>query len=238
MGAVLVLSGGSWVLIRSGVLKSTPDLSPGVASLPAVMALQRNDPAAFGRFKKRYVAYTAVNARKYDEVTLARNALRKSVKHLLAISPGDILLEITETSISYLQGLQSSNPETCVWLSDENKGARLTSDLAKDLPEPFMREMSVLERIASTNPNMAIAPIGDEEAGPYFEKLINSVRRQNVKTDLQARERLDPSELAPYCALVIAFYQAVLDLPRDDKVNVLRNLYFKAAVNANGDLKP
>ncbi len=36
---------------------------------------------------------------------------------------------------------------------------------------------------------------------------------------------------------MIAFYQAVLDLPRDDRINVLRNLYAKAAVNADSDLK-
>jgi hypothetical protein len=211
------------------------DLPPDVAGLPAVMALQRNDPAAFDRFKKRY-ADSAVNARKDEEMTLARNALRKSVKHLLAIAPGDVLLDITETSLSYLQGLQSTNPETCVWLSDDNKGARLTSNLARDLPIPYMREMSVLERIASTNPHMAIAPMSDEEARPYFERVLATLRRQNVKTDLHARERLDPSEFAPYCALMIAFYQAVLDLPRDDKINMLRNLYAKAAANADSDV--
>jgi hypothetical protein len=258
LGAVLLLAGGGWVLIQSGAIKSPrttsgakvalasgTDLPPDVAALPAVIALQRNDPAAFERFKKRF-ADSAVNTRKDQEMTLARNALRKSVKHLLAISPGDVLLDITETSLSYLQGLQSTNPESCVWLSDDNKGARLTSNLAKDLPMPYIREMSVLERIASTNPHMAIAPMSDEEARPYFEKvfaqpglrdLLSSLRRQNVKTDLQARERLEPSEFAPYCALVIAFYQAVLELPRDDKVNVLRNLYAKAAVNADSDLK-
>jgi hypothetical protein len=249
LGAVLLLAGGGWVLLQSGVLRSMKsfpgvrasliavpgDLSADVAGLPAVVALQRNDPAAFERFKKRY-ADSAVNARGEEVMTLARNALRKSVKPLLAISSGDVLLEITETSLAYLQGLQTANPESCVALSDETKGARLTSNLAKDLPMPFVREMSVLERIANTNPHMAMAPMSDEEARPYFEKVANALRRQAVRTELQARERLDPSEFAPYCALVIAFYQAVLDLPRDDKINVLRNLYAKAAVNADRDL--
>jgi hypothetical protein len=248
MGAVVLLAGGGWVLIQSGAFKSlrpvpgakvlvdSQDLSPDVASLPAVIALQRNDPAAFERFKKRY-ADSAANAPKDEEMTLARNALRKSVKHLLAIAPGDVLLEITETSLSYLQGLQTTDPESCVWLSDENKGARLKSNLAKDLPMPYMREMSALERIASTSSHMAIAPMTDEEVRPYLDKVLNALRRQNVRTDLQARERLEPSDFAPYCSLVIAFYQAVLDLPRDDKINVLRNLYARAVANADSDLK-
>jgi hypothetical protein len=236
--AVLLLAGGGWVLMKSPRPTSGPrvalaniaELPPEVAILPAVTALQRNDPDAFERFKKRYTD-SAVNTGKGEEMTLARNALRKSVRHLLPISSGDVLLEITETSLSYLQGLQSTDPESCVWLSDDSKGARLKSNLAKTLPMPYIREMSVLERIAGANRHAAIAAMSDEDAQPYFAKVRNALLRQNVRTDLQARERLDPSEFAPYCALVIAFYQAVLDLPRDDKINVLRNLYAKAAVN-------
>jgi hypothetical protein len=249
MSAVALMAGGGWVLVQSKAMKlpaswlkptafmSSSDLPAAVAGLPAVVALQRNDPAAFERFKTRF-AKTAKNAGADEEMTLARHALRKSVKHLLAISPGDVLLETTEASLGYLQNLQTTNPESCVWLSDETKGARPTSNLAKELPIQFMREMSVLERIAGTNPHMAIAPMTDEDAQPYFEKVLAALRRQNVRTDLQARPQLDRSEFAPYCALVIAFYQAVLELPRDDKVNVLRNLYAKAAVDADSDLAP
>jgi hypothetical protein len=212
------------------------DLPATVASLPAVMALQRNDPAAFERFKKRFADSAAI-APNDDVRTLARNALRKSVKHLLAIAPGDVLLDITETSLAYLQELQATNPESCVWLSDDTKGARLTSNLARDLPAQFYREMSALERLAATNQHMAIAPMSDEEAKPYFERVAVALSRQNVRGELQGRERLDPSEFAPYCSLVIAFYQAVLGLPKDDRINVLRNLYGKAAENADGDLR-
>ena len=62
------------------------------------------------------------------------------------------------------------------------------------------------------------------------------MRRQPVRTELQNRDRLDPSEFRPYCELVIAFYQAVLELPHDDKVDLLRHLYATAAVNADADL--
>jgi GYF domain 2 len=250
LGAILLLAGGGWILRESGVVRalksasaprlalmSAPgDLPASVASLPAVMALQRNDPSAFERFKKRYVD-GAVNARDDEVLSLARAALRKSVKHLLAIASGDVLLEITATSLAYMQGLQATNPESCVALSDESKGAKLTSNLAKDFPTPFSRDMSVLERIAGTNPHTAIAPMTSEEARPYFETVFNTLRRQSVKTELLPRERLDPSDFAAYCTLVIAFYQAVLDLPRDDKVNLLRYLYAAAALHADSDLK-
>lgn len=252
----VVLSVGGWFLFGPGLLRqsnepkplksmsaatmsaavaSADDLPASVASLPAVVALQRNDPAAFERFKKRY-ADGATNAQDEEVLSIARAALRKSVKHLLAISSGDVLLEITETSLAYMQGLQASNPESCVALSDESKGAKLTSNLAKELPIQFVRDMSVLERIASTNPHTAVAPMTAEEARPYLETVFNTVRQQSVKSELLGRGKLDPSDFQPYCALVIAFYQAVLDLPSDDKVSLLRYLYAAAAVNADSDI--
>jgi hypothetical protein len=224
----------SYTPASSAVTAAAPDNLPvAVASLPAVVALQHNDPSAFERFKTRY-ADSAQNAPDDQVQSLARSALRKSVKHLLAISSGDVLLEITETSLAYMQGLQASNPESCVALSDESKGAKLTSNLAKELPVEFARDMSVLERIAGTNPHTAVAPMAAEEARPFLETVFNTMRTQSVKSELLGSPKLEHADFAPYCSLVIAFYKAVLDLPRDDKVNLLRYLY-AAAANADSD---
>jgi hypothetical protein len=253
--AILLLWGAGRVLLGPGswrqsgapeALKSTSaappaaaasadDLPATVGSLPAVVVLQRNDPAAYERFKKRY-ADGALNARDEEVMSVARAALRKSVKHLLAISSGDVLLEITETSLAYMQALQASNPESCVALSDESKGAKLTSNLAKELPIQFVRDMSVLERIAGTNPHTAVAPMTADEVRPYLETVFNTLRKQSVKSELLGRSKLESADFQPYCALVIAFYQAVLELPRDDKINLLRYLYAAAAVDADRDL--
>jgi hypothetical protein len=222
----------AWLMVLCAVAAARAEDGPGglpasVASLPAVVALQRNDPATFEQFRKRYVVAGA-KAGKDEKMTIARNVLRKSVKHLIANAPGDVLIDITEASLDYLQGLQASNPESCVWFSDETKGANLTIDLAREMPAAFSREMSVLERVASVDPRDAVAPLSDEEVRPYYQELFAGLRRQNIRTELQARRRLAPAEFAPFCAMVIAFYGAVLDLPHDDKVNVLRHLYSKA----------
>jgi hypothetical protein len=214
---------------------ATDDLPAAVVNLPAVAALQRNDPAAFERFRRRY-AHAAADARDDEVMTLVRNALRKSVKHLLAIASDDILVDITETSLAYMRGLQVTSPESCVWFTDDTKGARLTSNFARELPGPFAREMSVFERIAGIDRRHAVAAISDEEVRPYFEKALATLRRQNARTDLQPRQQLDPSEFAPFCALVIAFYQAILDLPQEGKIKALRYIFTKAAVNADSDL--
>ena len=223
------------VALRSVVRASGEGLPTSVANLPAVVALQRNDPESFERFKRRYVD-SAANAQDDEIMSIARAALRKSVKGLIAISSGDLLLEITDAYLAYMQGLQSSSPESCVALSDESKGAKLTTNLAKEFPTQFVRDMSVLERVAGTNPHATIAPPTVDQARPYLETVFSKLRRQPVKSELLGRDKLDPSEFQPYCGLVIAFYQAVLELPGDDKVNLLRYLYAAAAVNADGDL--
>jgi hypothetical protein len=220
---------------RSVVQSVAEALPASIADLPAVVALQRNNPESFERFKKRY-ADGAVNAPDDEVMSIARAALRKSVKGLIAIAPGDVLLEITDAYLAYMQSLQSSSPESCVALSDESKGAKLTSNLAKEFPTQFVRDMSILERVAAINPHATIAPPTADETRPYLETVFSKLRQLPVKSELLGRDKLDPSEFQPYCALVIAFYQTVLELPRDDKVSLLRYLYATAAVNADSDL--
>jgi hypothetical protein len=177
-----------------------------------------------------------MNAQDDETLSIARAALRKSMKGLLAVSSGDTLLEITEAYLVYMQGLQSSSPESCVALSDETKGAQLTSNLARDFPVQFIRDMSLLERVAGANPHATIVPPTKEQVQPYIETVFSRLRQLPVKIDLWGRDQLDPSEFEAYCTLVIAFYQAVLELPRDNEINLLRYLYSLAARDADGDL--
>ena len=68
-----------------------------------------------------------------------------------------------------------------------------------------------------------------------LETVFKVLREQSAPTDLLGREKLTPAEYQPYCQLVIAFYEAVLAMPRDEKVNLLRYLYATAAVDADKD---
>jgi hypothetical protein len=204
-----------------------------VAALPAVLALQRNDPAAFARFSKRFAA-SAANAADDALPSLARTALRKTVKRQLANSPADALLEITEVYLAYMQALQTLSPESCVALSDESKGANLTVNLAQQLPALFGREMAVLERVASAD-SATVAAATADKAKPYLDKVYTQLLKQPVQIELLGRGTLVESEFMPYCALVIAFYKTVLTLPPDDRVNLLRYLY-TAAIDPDDDV--
>jgi hypothetical protein len=205
-------------------------LPAAIAALPAVVALKRTDPSSFAKFAKRFTE-TAAIAPDDQILALARTALRKSVKRQLANAPGEMLVEITEAYLGYMQGLQFSNPESCVALSDESKGASLTVNLQKDFPALFTREMAVLERIASVDPGTAIASLTTDQARPFLQNLFTTLRQQPVQNDLLGRSRLTSSEFQPYCSLVIAFYGAVLALPADQRINLLRYLYAAAAAD-------
>jgi hypothetical protein len=209
-------------------LSAAADLPQSVASLPAVVALQRNDPETFGTFTRRF-ADIAANAPDDQLPSLARSALRTSVKRLLANASGDTLTQMTDAYLAYMKALQSVSPETCVALSDESKGAKLTVNLARELPDLFAREMAVLERVASSDPHAAIVPPSAGQARSYLDAVYSKLGKQPVQTELLGRSTLTPAEFLPYCTLVIAFYETVLALPQDDRVNLLRYLYATAA---------
>jgi GYF domain 2 len=210
-------------------------LPAAVAALPAVMTIERNDPAVFERFRKRFVE-SAANVADDQILSLARAVLRKSVRGLLANAPGDTLVEITGAYVGYMQALQFSSPESCVALSDESKGAKLTSNLAKEFPALFARDMAVLDRVAGNGPGAAIAPLTAEQARPYLDMVFNSLRQQPLQNELLRRVKLTPAEFLPYCNLVIAFYETVLALPSEDRTNLLRYLYAAAAADPDDDV--
>ena len=206
-----------------------------VAALPAVVALQRSDPATFARFSKRF-ADIAANAPEDTFPSLARTVLRKTLKSQLATSTSDTLREITDVYLGYMQALQTLSPESCVALSDESKGASLTVNLAQQLPVLFAREMAVLERAAGNTSGTIVAPPTGDQARQYLDKVYGVLLKQPVQSDLLGRPTLAQSEFAPYCALVIAFYKTVLTLPPEDRANLLRYLY-AAAIDPDDDVK-
>jgi GYF domain 2 len=208
-----------------------PDI---VADMPAVAALKTADPDAYAKFAKRFASTYKADAADDEMLTRARTALRKSIKSLLAKASTESLLEITEVNLAYMRALQPGNPGSCVALSDESKGATLDSNLARDYAPLFRREMAVLERIVSGAGTTEAAPT-ETEVRPYLEAVFGELKKQPVQTQLLGRDKLTAAEYAPYCDLVIAFYEAVRALPFADAVKLLRNLYTTAAAEPDTD---
>ncbi len=208
-----------------------PDI---VADMPAVAALKTADPDAYAKFVKRFASTYKADAADDEMLTRARTALRKSIKSLLAKASTELLLEITEVNLAYMRALQAGNPGSCVALSDESKGATLDSNLARDHAPLFQREMAVLERIVSGTGTTEAAPT-EVEVRPYLETVFGELKKQPVQTQLLGRDKLTAAEYAPYCDLVIAFYEAVRALPFADAVKLLRNLYATAAAEPDTD---
>jgi hypothetical protein len=212
-------------------IEGVPDI---VADMPAVAALKTVDPDAYAKFAKRFAANYKANAADDETLTRARTALRKSMKHMLAKASTESLLEITEVNLAYMRALQPNNPGSCVALSDESKGATLDSNLARDYVPLFQREMAVLERIIKSTASTDASP-SEAEVRPYLEAVFAELKKQPMQTQLLGRDKLTAAEYAPYCDLVIAFYEAVRALPFADAVKLLRNLYATAAADPDPD---
>src|ERR1700722_17841318 len=223
--AALQSLGGSSAVHPHPTLDGLPDI---VANMPAVIALKMADPDAFGKFVKRFTA--AYHDNEPDDVILtqARTAVRKSIKHMLANATNESLLEITEVNLAYMRGLAQSNAGSCVALSDESKGAALDANLARDFPPLFERERAVLERVISNAGTKQTAPT-EAEVRPYLEAVFADLKKKPVQTQILGRDKLSEAEYAPYCDLVIAFYEGVRALPFNDAVKLLRNVYAAAA---------
>ncbi len=205
-----------------------------VAQLPAVAALRQTDPDAFRRFSRRFLASYSADGGDDAILSVARAALRKSLKRRVAAMPGETLIEITRVYLGYMQGLQTTDPESCVGLSDEGKGARLTANLARAFPDLFARDMAVLTSAAAFSGDGVAAPTA-EQARPYLESVFNQLRQQSLRLDLLTSDTLVPTQYSPYCSLVIAFYQAALALPQHDAVDLLRYLYASAAAEPDDE---
>jgi hypothetical protein len=212
-------------------IDSVPDI---VADMPAIIALKRADPAAYAKFVKRFKATYKANGADDEMLTRARTALRKSMKHLLAKASTESLLEITEVNLAYMRALKPVNPGSCVALSDESKGATFETNLARDFAPLFQREMAVLERIIDNPGSADVAPT-EAEVRPYLEAVFGELKKQPLQTQLLGRDKLTAAEYAPYCDLVIAFYEGVRALPFADAVKLLRNLYTTAAAEPDPD---
>jgi GYF domain 2 len=206
-------------------LDGLPDI---VANMPAVIALKMADPDAYGKFVKRFTALYHDNEPDDVILTQARTAVRKSIKHMLANATNESLLEVTEVNLGYMRGLAQSSPGSCVALSDESKGAALDANLARDFLPLFQREMAVLERVIANAGSKQTAPT-EAEVRPYLEAVFAGLNKKPVQIQLLGRDKLTEAEYAPYCDLVIAFYEGVRMLPLNDAVKLLRNLYAAAA---------
>ena len=209
---------------------SLPD---AVAELPAVVALERNHPAAFEKFSKRFIESLTVGATHEEMLTLARKELRKSVKGFLAKLPDDVISELTEVTLFYMRALRQMDAESCVALSDDSKGANLTNNLARDFPAIFARDMKTLDRVASSPVDDTIEIPGQQQVEAQLENVFAGLQAKPLQLPLLNKAKLVPAEFGPYCDLVIAFYAAALKLPKKDSVNLLRYLYGAAAAEAD-----
>src|SRR5262249_18511610 len=113
---------------------------------------------------------------------------------------------------------------------DGTKGARQRSDLGKMFPKISSEEFALKQSLIETDVYVRKALIpSDEQVKPYLEKLLAKLdTRTGLQLDLFDKERLLPSEFQKYCETLLAFYQELRRLPKQEAVALARKIYADA----------
>lgn len=215
----------------SGHTASLPaaDLETAVLKIPLFAALKSAEPRTFDEVMGRLADGYRQGATEDEIISSARTLVAKSVRRQLPYAPDADLLQFVDIVIAYMDGLKSADPESCVALEDDTKGARLKSDLMKLFPAIADKELSLRQALIESQAHGTRVIPTDQQVEPYLEKVRGKLaRRSDVKLDLIEKAKLTPADYKPFCVTVLTFYQEVRRLPAREAVAVLRNIYADA----------
>jgi len=138
-------------------------------------------------------------------------------------------MESVDLRIAYLSALQNSDPESCVALEDDTRGATLRINLATRLPALAARELDLYEKIFGTSPARRSLPT-EQQTMPTLNKVLEKLgKRSDLKSELLDKDRLAPAEFRPFCDLLLAFYQELRRLPDKQAADLSRYLLGQGA---------
>jgi hypothetical protein len=235
--ALVVVVGSAAVVIAavdSSLFGGSESLAAGAATeqvrdalikAPVYATLQRLNPAAFDGITEQVVADFQPGASDAVILVKARSALGQAIKQYTPLASEDAILDMTDVMVAYMNALQTSDPESCVAINDLSTGARLRTNLAKQFPDIFGRELAVDQRILTTADVAQPIP-----TGPQIQPQLNTVQAQMTqrfaqRVGLLAKKDLAPSEYATYCKIALALLQEIRRLPRQQAADLLRYVY-------------
>jgi hypothetical protein len=234
----LVVVGASAAIIigaaDSSILGGSESLAAGtptdkvrdaLTKAPVYATLQHLNPAAFDSITEQVAAESQHGASEDFIFVKARSALGQTIKQYTPLASEDAILDMTEVMVAYMSALQATDPESCVAINDLSSGARLRTNLVKQFPDIFDRELAVDQRILTTAD--VAQPIPTE---PQIEPQLNLIQTQmTLRFDQQirllAKKDLAPTEYAAYCQVALALLQEIRRLPRQQAADLLRYVY-------------
>src|SRR5262249_24244062 len=126
---------------------SAAELEEAVVKVPVFAALRRAEPQTFGELIAHWKDGYSKGVPEEEITAHARALVADVVRRRLPFASDEKLTEWVDILVGYMDNLKSTDPESCVALEDESKGARLKSNLAKLYPEISSKELSLKQAI-------------------------------------------------------------------------------------------
>lgn len=209
---------------------SAAELEEAVVKVPVFAALKRTEPRAFAELIAHWKDGYSKGLPEEEITTNARALVADVVRRKLPFAPDEKLAEWVDVLVGYMDNLKSTDPESCVALEDDSKGARLKSNLAKLYPEISSRELSLKQAIIEADVTGGRSLPTSRQVQPYLEKVhAKLARRADLRLGLFDKDKLEATEYRPFCELALAFYQELRRLPKNESSTVLRTIYADAS---------
>jgi uncharacterized protein DUF4339 len=200
-----------------------------LVKIPAYATLQRIAPTAFDSLSAQVSEQFAQDA-STDAIPLAaRDALALTVKSYAPHASDEAILEMADVYVAYMNGLKEGDPESCVAINDDSKGARMRADLLKQFPTLVNRELAADERILATAAaNSQPIPTGSQVLPQLTMVQEQMTQRFDRQLELLSKPSLKPSEYPGYCQMALALFEEIRRLPRKQAADLLRYVYAKS----------
>jgi hypothetical protein len=209
---------------------SAAELEAGFLKVPVLAALKRAEPRVFDDLIARWKDGYSKGIPEEEITASSRTLIADVVRRRLPFAPDEKLTEWVDILVGYMDNLKSTDPESCVALEDESKGARLRSNLSKLFPEISSRELSLKQAIIESDVTGGRSIPTSEQIQPYLDKVYGKLaKRSELRLGLFEKETLDAAEYRPFCELTLAFYQELRRLPKNESGAILRNIYADAS---------
>jgi hypothetical protein len=192
---------------------------------PLYATLQRVDPATFTSMLHELSEGYAQGETEEQIFSSARLIFAKSLSRYLATASDEDLLQLNAIYVSYMDGLKTIDPESCVALMDDSKGARMKVSLIEAFPNIGNRELLLYEAIISAGTNGRVSRFTETQATKTMQSIFSKPTFGKDKVAIFLKTSLLPEEYKSFCEVAFAFFGEVGRLPKQQAANLLRYLY-------------
>jgi hypothetical protein len=209
---------------------SAAEREEALLKLPLFASLKRFEPETFRELMARVADGYSQGDSEEQIVATTRGLIAKSVRRKLPYASDTDVMQAVDLRIGYMEGLKSADPESCVALEDDSKGARLKVDLAKLYPALASKELALNQALIESKMFGTHSIPNDRQVEPYLEKVANRMTtRTGLRLGLLEKAKLEPAEYGPFCEVALAFYREVRRLPIGEATALMRNIYADAS---------